>query len=241
MNMQERFKQYCLSFAGCDGGDLGSKDKPSIWVCGLEWGGDGHLNGELQKDLERDFSGFSQGYDSWEENLAYQYNRNTMKLLSAISGGAVEEYEGFAKTVQPFITGQTGYFKANLFTVAFKNTNETRWTTDFQELTGFKTKNDYLAWCRENRSKVMKSWMLEYQPKLIVCYGKSYLKDFKYCFSDSDDVVVNQELIEDRELSWFRNLNGTLVVVTPFPGNRWGLVKNTTIQKFGKRIAELLN
>lgn len=240
MNMHETFKQYCLSFAGCDGGDIGSKENPAVWVCGLEWGGSSNLCDELKATLESDFSGISKGYDSWEQNISYPYNRNTMKLLSAIDGGKVEGYEDFAKQVQPFISGRFGYFKANLFPVAFKNTAPERWTSDFQGLTGFATKADYLDWCREHRSTMMNLWMKEYQPKLIICFGKTYLNDFKNYFSDSNETGIHKELIEERELVWFRNQNGTLVIISPFPGNRWGLVKNTTIQAFGERIAELL-
>lgn len=50
---------------------------------------------------------------------------------------------------------------------------------------------------------------------------------------------VKREVIEDRELHWAINSRGTLVVILPFMMNRYGLVKNDTIQKFGERISEL--
>ena len=37
--INENFKKWALGFSGCDGGDIGSAQSPSIWLCGLEWGG----------------------------------------------------------------------------------------------------------------------------------------------------------------------------------------------------------
>ena len=48
-----------------------------------------------------------------------------------------------------------------------------------------------------------------------------------------------KEFIDDRELSWGVNSEGTLVIVLPFMINRNGLVKNTSIQKVGERISQI--
>ena len=37
--INEDFKKWALGFSGCDGGDIGSPQHQSIWLCGLEWGG----------------------------------------------------------------------------------------------------------------------------------------------------------------------------------------------------------
>ena len=81
--------------------------------------------------------------------------------------------------------------------------------------------------------------MQTYSPKLIVCVGKSYLSGFSLAFSD-DESAFKTEIIDDRELNWAVNKNGTIIVVLPFLGGRYGLVKNVSIQKFGDRIRELL-
>ncbi|WP_260951748.1 hypothetical protein [Campylobacter sp. RM16187] len=35
---EEYFKKWALGFSGCDGGDIGSPENPSAWLCGIEWG-----------------------------------------------------------------------------------------------------------------------------------------------------------------------------------------------------------
>jgi hypothetical protein len=86
---------------------------------------------------------------------------------------------------------------------------------------------------------MMKSWAETYSPKLIICVGKSYLPEFSLAFF-GEKLTFKSEIIDDRELSWAVNKNGTIMVVLPFLGNRNGLNKNVSIQKFGDRIRELL-
>ncbi len=63
--------------------------------------------------------------------------------------------------------------------------------------------------------------------------------DYALAFSDAG-LAFNAEVIDDRELSWIVNKNGTIVVVIPFMLNRYGLTKNVSIQKFGDRIRGLM-
>ena len=86
----------------------------------------------------------------------------------------------------------------------------------------------------------MKTWVETYCPQLIVCVGKSYLTEYALAFTD-DGLAFNPEVIDDRELNWIVNKNGTIVVVIPFMLNRYGLTKNESIQKFGDRIREQLH
>lgn len=72
----------------------------------------------------------------------------------------------------------------------------------------------------------------------MICVGKTYLQEFSAAFLDGEQ-SVQREVIDDRELSWARNSNGTLVVILPFMLNRHGLVRNASIQKFGERIWDL--
>ena len=46
--------------------------------------------------------------------------------------------------------------------------------------------------------------------------------------------------IDGRDLWWSLNAEGTLVAIIPFMVNRHGLIKNDSIQKFGERIAQLM-
>ena len=127
----------------------------------------------------------------------------------------------------------------NLYPLAFKNTSHVLWKEGFAKATGLDTKDNYHEWIKTNRFPIIREWVGTYSPKLIVCVGKSYLPEFSLAFAD-DGLVFNTEVIDDRELSWGINKNGTIVVVIPFMVNQNGLTRNASIQKFGDRIREFL-
>jgi len=232
------FKEWCFGYSGCDGGDLGSPESPSVWVCGIEWGG-GHTPKSLLSNINEDVRVPPQGYDNWQENLLYRFNWQIMKLLSAIDGGQVKEYKEFAERVMPFVRGCRGYFKMNLHPIGFKDTNHGRWLQEFSEITGFATKSDYLAWSEDYRLPQIRKWAEKSKPRLIICLGRTYFPQFKKSFLD-DDSVINREIIDGKEMLWSKNLQGSLVVVIPFMVNRNGLTRNVAIQSFGERIKDML-
>lgn len=232
------FKQWGTGYSGCDGGDMGGPDTPAVWVCGIEWGG-GDTAESLATALGEDVSVPPEGYSHWADNIAYIFNWQIMKLLNAIGGGRVADYKAYAEKEQPFIIGSEGYFKLNLYPIGFKNTSLANWKTEFTEITGFGDKTEYLGWCVENRFPRLREWAKQHQPKLILCLGKTYLEDFGAAFH-CHEAAFAHEVIDDRDLYWAVNSEGTLVVVLPFMVNRYGLVKNVSIQKFGERISELL-
>ncbi len=231
------FKRWATSFSGCDGGDMGTESSPSIWVCGIEWGGGWDDATELQKEMAASTGTPPIGYTDYKHNLAYTYNRQTMKLLSAINGGRVEDYEQFALEQKPFVLGESGYFKFNLYPISFKNTNHALWIEEFSEVTGLKSKQSYLEWCRENRFPVIKAWAQRYKPKLIICFGKTYKSDFMRSFTDIGS-AENHEKLMDRDLFWYRS-GETMIAICPFPVNRNGLNSNARLQAFGDRIRSL--
>lgn len=239
--IDKKFSSWATGFSGCDGGDIGSPQNKSIWFCGIEWGG-GHPSdeNELRNTIFSEKVEFpSEGYADWKENLSYRYNWQALKLLTSISGGSVSAYKEFAEINRPFIKGAKGYFKANLYPLAFKNTSHELWKVGFAKATGFNKKQDYQEWISKNRFPVMRTWVETYCPKLIICVGKSYLAEYALAFADAG-LAFNFEAIDDRELNWAINKNGTIIVVIPFMINRNGLTKNVSIQKFGNRIRELL-
>lgn len=235
--INSKFEKWATGYSGCDGGDFGEIGSRSVWVCGLEWGG-GHDAADLAAELDSDVSVPPQGYPEAAENLTCIFNRQTMKLLTAIDGHQVESYEKFALETKPFVTGSTGYFKMNLCPIAFKDTNHELWKAEFKDITGFGIKSQYLDWCRAVRFPTIRSWSSAAKPKLVICFGKTYLEDFKTAFLDSES-SINTENILKKELTWSINKDGTLVVISPFPVNRYGLNSNKLIQAFGDRIREL--
>lgn len=113
------------------------------------------------------------------------------------------------------------------------------WESGFAKATGLVNKQEYISWIRLHRFPFLKSWADIHAPKLIVCVGKSYITDYSIAFVDQG-LIFNCEEIDNRELNWVVNNNGTLVVVIPFMVNRNGLTRNVSIQKFGDRIGEIL-
>ncbi|MCP1660127.1 hypothetical protein [Neisseria perflava] len=231
---------WLLDFTGCDGGNIGSPENPSIWVCGIEWGG-GHDADSLRKMVATPYDDTTDfGYDDWTTNIKYPYNVRTCKLLSALNGGQTGDYREFAEKVQPFVNGSPSpYFRMNLYPIAFKNTDPNRWNAEFADITGFRDKSAYADFCRKYRFAEMHRWMETYRPRLIICFGRTFEKDFNLAFSDGLN-NFNQETIGDRVLKWKRNENGTLLAVLPFPSGPSGLNSDHTMQLFGERLAELL-
>jgi hypothetical protein len=238
MDTIEEFEKWGLTFSGCDGGDIGTPENPSTWVCGIEWGA-----GQDPESLRSDISNTSQspppGYENWSENIEYIFNRQAMKLLSAVNGGNVSDYKEFARNIQPFVVGKASYFKMNLYPISFKDTGHDKWEEEFSTISGFEKKADYLQWCAEKRFPVLRGWVSRFKPKLIICFGKTYADDFAISFYDPDKNFIH-EVIDDKDLKWGVNRDGSLIVVLPFMVNPNGLNKNESIQKFGNRISELL-
>ena len=83
-------------------------------------------------------------------------------------------------------------------------------------------------------------WAARARPKLILCLGKSYRDDFQMAFHDKNSTFTHDPPIDGHDLWWCVNAEGTLVAVIPFMVNRYGLTRNESIQKFGDRIAKLM-
>lgn len=235
------FRNWALDFSGCDGGDIGNNNERSIWFCGIEWGGGFDTDKVILKEIfNKKLEKIPLGYDNWNENISYPYNWQAMKLLSIIHNYELKDYKKFAENIKPFVKNEKGFFKLNLYPIAFKNTSHDLWEDNFSEATNFKTKQDYIDWIKENRFPIMNKWVKEFSPKLIICTGITYSDDFKRAFSDYNN-EFNIEKIENHELLWSENANGTKIVIIPFMVNRNGLTKNENIEKFGQRIKEILN
>lgn len=239
MKANPNFETWATSYSGCDGGDIGSPERRAIWLCGIEWGG-ARTAEQLQDEMQCDEPCPPRGYGDASENLTYIFNRQVMKILAAIHGRPVSEYRDFCQQAKPFTQGSSGYFKMNLYPIAFKDTNQARWHSNFAEATGLENKSDYLDWCRKHRFPHMRQWAARARPKLILCLGKSYRDDFQKAFHDKNSTFTHDPPIDGHDLWWCVNAEGTLVAVIPFMVNRYGLIRNESIQKFGDRIAKLM-
>jgi hypothetical protein len=234
--VSNEFQEWAVSFSGCDGGDIGSKEHPSIWVCGIEWGG-GNTPDDIRDAMKYPENVPPRGYRDLEEQLGYRFNQWAFKLLAAINGQRVEDYGAFAEQAKPFVEGSRGYFKMNLFPIAFKKTDHNLFSGEFSSVTGFASKNDYIQFCKEYRFPQIRSWAQTYVPDLVICTGKGCKDYFSSAFGVTS--TFNLEKMQDRpdHINWAVNSWGSLIVVLPFFGN--GQFSNEGAQIVGERIADL--
>lgn len=94
MALSQQVQDFLLGFSGCNGGKIGNPNAPSIWVCGIEWGGESATPQELREYINNRLAWDNPG-DGDESMLQYPYGRSTAKLLTAIDGGNVEDYAEF--------------------------------------------------------------------------------------------------------------------------------------------------
>ena len=234
--VNENFKKWALGFSGYDGGDIGSAQSPSVWLCGLEWGG-GFKPEELADEFKDDVSEPSVGYKSHERNLAYQYNIKAIKLLCALNGAS--DHVKFNETVKPFTQGAKGYFKLNLYPLAFKNTSHSLWSEGFAKATGIENKSEYIRWIEQNRFPKLRAWAKERKPRLIICVGISYKNEFIAAFG-GEGAQVKEAVAGGKKFYYFKNEAGAIVAITYFLGNPHGLNSDAVIKAAGEKIAQIL-
>lgn len=147
-------------YPGCDGGDLGSPESPSIWVFGLEWG-------YSKKDKKLDADGtrvFDPDY-TIETQLKIDCNSKLFNVLAVMHGYDIENTTLFANKAQPFVKGAKGFFKGNLFPLGFNNLEDWEPTEEFSD------KTEYKEWMIQNRLPVIRSLIKKYLPKLFIGFG----------------------------------------------------------------------
>lgn len=210
----------------CDGGDVGSISAPSIWLMGVE---PGNSRRDQLRDQERAAAPCSlkQNY-SVDLQLEWTFNRTAFKLLSALAGGAPEDYVAFAKRARPFERGSRGYFKANLFPVPFHNLKE--WNDEARLETGFESKSAYQAWLRKVRFPVMASRLELHRPKLLIATGIAHLRDF-CAVARASALSAHSFFINGRKKRMFLANDGSvpLVVLPHLSGGPGGLNSNAAV------------
>lgn len=241
------FKEWACSLSGCDGGNINA----GTWLCGIEWGGGSKDGDAYYKELpnqikngaltpERDL------YD-WKDSVTYPYGLSFAKLYSAIAGEKVEDY--FELVSNKWDGSEI--FKLNLYPIAFDSTDTALWQKyRMDEITGFNEKHLFQTWCFTNRFPYFSQLRKGKRPKLIVCTGVSYLRDFFICFGGNDtnsamikyeDVApsLDSKVQNKRRFYWVRLDQHTTLVVIPFFSGVYGLNSNYLLQKIGNRIGEI--
>lgn len=249
--MESNLKQWAESLSGCDGGNV----KAETWLCGIEWGQgsydegiyyEKHLPDEIEKGaITLEHSKFERSQFDWKESVTYPFGRSFAKLWTVINNedGNVENYRDVAS-----LDGSQ-LFKLNLYPIAFDSTDHKLWRKyDLDETTGFESKYLFNTWCFFNRFPAYAKLRAEHKPKLIICTGVDYLRDFLMCFAGNEGIdQLNVGTVEGqseknkyiRNYYWVK-LDGTLIVVIPFFSGRYGLNSNYLLEKMGCEIKKLM-
>ena len=88
------------------------------------------------------------------------------------------------------------------------------WPTYYNELFSIFSVDNYIDYVKKTRFKMLRDFWGKYQPRTTVCFGISFLKEFKDVLnlSDSEEIIFKEEKIhfypQER------------VLITPFFGYR---------------------
>lgn len=241
--MKNNIKEWACSLSGCDGGNI----QADTWLCGIEWGGgsrDNYYEIGLPQEINNGAASTNLKKHDWKNSISYTYGRSFAKLYKAIAGGKVEDYKEVVN-----LTGSE-LFKTNLYPIAFDSTDHSLWHKNgLDNLTGFESKHLFNTWCFFNRFPEFSKLRKKHKPKLIICTGVDYLRDYLMFFGGNGnidklktDIVAPQSKANayDRTYYWVHLDNDSLLVVIPFFSDRYGLNSNHLLQEMGSKVRELL-
>ena len=242
--LDNNFYKWATSLSGCDGGNANA----DIWLCGIEWGGASYNDGEYYKNLHKEIEAGKVTPETsfdWKDSLTYTYGRSFAKLYTAFKNEKVENYENFVIEK----SNEHELFKLNLYPIAFDSTDDALWKKyELNKITGFDEKDLFQTWCIFNRFPEFTKLRIEKKPKLIICTGISYMKDFIMCFGWGEKKLHIQygELEPKSESNkyirryyWVKLGDDTTLVVIPFFSGSYGLNSNHLLQEMGMKIREL--
>ncbi len=243
LNVNRDFENWACSFSGCDGGNLAAP----LWFCGIEWGGGAGADW-LRKNI--DSGAISQpshiNVHQIEEQFAYQFDQKLLKIYSVLTGEEASNYKAIS-IKNGYLTKEGPIFKMNLYPVSFGNTSEDLWSRAHHEITGLATKSMYKALCQCKRFPMIKAWIQQASPKVVVCAGQTLYLEFIMAFcgiQEAHDVKtkLTEVSIANRMIRWVMiNDNKTLLVITPFFGNAYGLNSDEQLEGVAREITKLAN
>lgn len=239
------FEKLALSHYGYDGGNLNAR----LWVSGIEWGGGVNIP-ELVSDIKK---GPVLVPHSVEKNvdrhkyLNYVFDRIWLKVLSKSLGYEVGEYKKMINDDVAALSSSGPVMKFNLYPISFKDTSFENWNRDFYQVTGFPTKELYMAWVQSNRFKFFNELVHEFQPEVILCSGITFSRDFLLAFGGVEslfsDPIEKVSLSEKKEMLIYQSAisSATKIYLVPFFGSIHGTKKDSECEIIGKLLKENLN
>jgi hypothetical protein len=231
--VNEEFANWAVGYSGFAGGDR----EGSTWLCGIEDAG-GYTDETLVFDDVSE-PGFLSPRGVSEFLSESPYNQNAIKLLMALKGRSdFENRQAFLEEERCF-QRDSGYFKLNLYPIAFHRVSHRLWMDWHRRRTGLADKDSYWKWCAENRFPIMREWARKFLPTLIICTGVTELEPFFQAFTDGE--IRQSCTASNKNITYaYTNEGRTLVAVTYFVGGRYGLNSNAAIHATGVRLAELI-
>jgi len=110
------------------------------------------------------------------------YNKRFIQIIGSIydknfplKENEIEKYIIKFNEQEKFFTRDSNYMKLNLSPFNFPSTETEYWTSEYQMLTGFPTKNKYQDWVWLEREKLFQKMTKEYEPNIIMTFGKSHI------------------------------------------------------------------
>jgi hypothetical protein len=242
-NANQDFENWVCSYSGCEGGNINGQ----LWFCGIEWGG-GAKADWLRKAVDGGPVKSIGALDSkkdFDEQLTYQFDQKLLKIYATLCGSTTANFKAVA-TERGYLSKSGQIFKMNLYPVPFGNTNEDLWSHGHYEITGMPTKSMYKGFCQAKRFPLIHGWVREHNPKVIICAGQTLYMEYvmAYCgYEAAYDVAKHLntiDIVENRKVRWAQiNDDKTLLVVTPFFGNAYGLNSDAQLEDVGRQIRRI--
>lgn len=155
-------------------GDLGTPDRPSIWLLGIE-------PGKPQSDKAYESNGITfpgeERYSvEFQLGRKWDYNANAFKFLAVLNNEPLTEWESFARRERIFETGCQGYLKGNIYPEQFNEV--ATWDAASAAKTGCASKAEYYARIKDASFAGVQHWVQKCRPKLIIGAGIGFASDF---------------------------------------------------------------
>jgi len=180
-NVNGAFAEWAKNISGMVGGNPNG----DIWFCGIEFGGD-----EKERNFDNPIYDDNKGvFPYWDDNLKeiypeypkWQYWQKQAKIVCYIKD-PIANWRKYLRV--DFLSSNGDTFSMNLFPINFQNTSHEIWSKQEYLDTGFPTKTEYIAWCIQNRFPSLKELVYKYSPKVLICTGSSFRKEFLLAFSE---------------------------------------------------------
>ena len=226
--------RYLSSPVGCDGGNIAGKN----WLFAIEYGGKPDIDD--YKVLKPQVGHWSiPEHEVLEFVEACKFNQRAAKFEAVKHGYPVSEYISFAETVGLY-TANSEYYKGNVGGFCFPKDNEAHYK-EFACLLGLKTKQELKELEIEVRAEMFQSWVREFQPNCICCFGSGDVQRFFKAFSDLPLEAADRNKLDG--YNYYKKLvnNGkTMLFVMPHLtadfGN--GMTNDSIISSYGAMVRD---